>query len=234
MKKDLTILKVKELKDNNKRFNNLDDRLLKPPFLLILQGSVRSGKSNLIMNFIYNDNMYHNVFDQIIFISPTIHQDMTLDKLREDDEIIKLDNPEDLDDILKKIEESQLDVNDQKPENEREHLLIIIDDCLGYINKGSYLNNLCTRYRHYRLSLIITSQDFRSIPNKIRQNASGYIIWKTNNKKEHDKILEEFGGLFEDFEKHYLTATNKPYNFLFMNLRNLSLHHNFDKQLFIK
>jgi len=233
MKKDLTILKVKELKDNNKRFDNIDDRLLKPPFLLILQGSVRSGKSNLIMNFIYNDNMYHNVFDQIIFISPTIHQDITLDKLREDDEIIKLDNPEDLDDILKNIVESQNE-NKQKPKNEKEHLLIIIDDCLGYITPASYLSQLCTRYRHYGLSLIISSQNFRSLPFKIRQNASGYIIWKTNNKKEYDKILEEFGGLFEDFEKHYLTATNKPYNFLFMNLRNLSLHHNFDKQLFIK
>ena len=229
MKKDLTILKVKQLINNDKRFDKLDDRLLKPPFLMILQGSVRSGKSNLIMNIIYNDNMYSKMFDQIIFISPTIHQDMTLEKLREDEEIIKLDNPEDLDNILMKIVESQ-----EEPENEKEHLLIIIDDCLGYINKGSYLNNLCTRYRHYRLSLIISSQDFRSIPNKIRQNATGYIIWKTNNKKEYNKIIEEFGGLFPDFEKYYITATDKPYNFLFMNLRNLSLYHNFDEQLFIK
>jgi hypothetical protein len=229
MKKDLTILKVKQLNNNNKRFDKLDERLLKPPFLWIFQGSVRSGKSNLVMNILYNDNMYHKIFDQVIFISPTIHQDLTLEKLREDDEIIKLDNPEELDNILKKIVESQ-----EEPENEKEHLLIIIDDCLGYIKSGSYLNFLCTRYRHYRLSLIITSQDFRSIPNKIRQNASGYIIWKTNNKKELDKITQEFGGMFRDFDKHYNEATDKPYNFIYMNLRDLSLHHNFDKLLYIK
>ncbi len=226
MIKDLTILKVKQTNSNLKRFDKLDDRLLKPPFLLILQGSVRSGKSNLIMNVIYNDNMYHKAFDQVIFISPTIHQDLTLEKMREDDEIIKLDDPEDLDDILKKIVDSQ-----QEEENENDHLLLVIDDCLGYIKPASYLNFLCTRYRHYRLSLIITSQDFRSIPNKIRQNATGYIIWKTNNKKELNKILEEFGSLFEGFEKHYKEATDKPYNFLFMNLRNLSLYHNFDTLL---
>jgi hypothetical protein len=229
MIKDLTILKVKQTNSNLKRFDKLDDRLLKPPFLLIFQGSVRSGKSNLIMNMIYNDNMYHKAFDQVIFISPTIHQDLTLEKMREDDEIIKLDDPEDLDDILKKIVDSQ-----QEEENENDHLLLVIDDCLGYIKSGSYLNFLCTRYRHYRLSLIITSQDFRSIPNKIRQNATGYIIWKTNNQKELDKIIQEFGGMFKDFLLYYNEATDKPYNFLFMNLRNLSLYHNFDKLLYIK
>lgn len=229
MKKDLTILKVKQLNNNNKRFDNLDDRLIKPPFLILFQGNVKSGKSNLVMNILYNTNLYHKIFDQVIFISPTIHQDLTLEKMTEDEEIIKLDNPEDLDDILKNIVASQ-----EEPENKNDHLLIIIDDCLGYIKSGSYLNFLCTRYRHFRLSLIITSQDFRSIPNKIRQNASAYIIWRTNNKKELNKILEEFGGVFEDFEKHYKEATDKPYNFLFMNLRNLSLYHNFDKLLYIK
>jgi hypothetical protein len=230
MKKDLTILKVKQHNNNNKRFDNLDDRLLKPPFLLICQGSVKSGKSNFLMNIIYNDNMYHKVFDQVIYISPTIHQDPILEKLREDDEIIKLDNPEDLDNILKKIVKSQ-----EEPENKDDHLLIIIDDSLGYIKPGnSYLNFLSTRYRHYRLSLLITSQDFRSIPNKIRQNATGYIFWKCNNRKELNKIIEEFAGLFENFEEHYKEATDNSFNFLFMNLRDLSLNHNFDKLLYIK
>jgi hypothetical protein len=229
MKKDLTILKVKQLNNNNKRFDKLDDRLLKPPFLWIFQGNVKSGKSNLVMNVIYNDNMYHKIFDQVIFISPTIHQDLTLEKLREDDEIIKLDNPEEMDNILKKIVESQ-----EKPENKDDHLLIIIDDCLGFIKSGSYLTFLATRYRHSRVSLLLTSQDFRSVPNIIRANASGYIIFKTSNKKEYKKLEDEFGSLFPNFEELYEICTNKLYSFMFINLRNLNVYSDFEKLVYSK
>jgi hypothetical protein len=223
---NLTILKVKDLLDDDKRFDHLNTTLLKPPFMMVINGSVRSGKSNLLVNLIYNNNFYHNCFDNIVYISPTIHLDRTLQHL-EDDDVLKVDDPEQLDTVLKSVVESQ-------QSNKTEHTLVIIDDCLGFIKRKSYLTYLSTRYRHHKISLIITSQDFRSIPNIIRTNASAYIIFKTNNAKEYDKLQYEFGGLFQDFKKYYEEATDKPYNFLFVNLRTLALYHDFGKLLYQK
>lgn len=71
------------------------------------------------------------------------------------DDIIKID--EDLDElnsILDEIKEQQ----NQIPEDLRENILIVIDDCLGFLKKG--FANLCSRYRHYKISMIVTSQAF--------------------------------------------------------------------------
>jgi len=223
------ILKVKITEDDNdKKFNKLHPHLLKPPFLGIIQGSVRCGKSNLIMNIIYNKNFYKNYFDKVIFISPTSLNDKTLHHLADDDDIVKInDNLENLDEILKTIVE-------EKAEDEEEikkHWLLLLDDCLGYVKHKSYLSYLCTRYRHYKISLLITSQSFRSIGNIIRTNATFYLLFKSNNKKEINKFDEEFSSLFKHFMQCYEEATSKPYNFLYVDLRNLKLYQNFENLL---
>jgi hypothetical protein len=224
---ELKILKVKDLIEKDTRFDKLNPVLLKPPFLLVINGSVRSGKSNLIVNLIYNNNFYKKIFDNIVYISPTVYIDNTLQHL-DDDDVLKFDNPEKLDDILKTVVESQNEDNHKK-----EHTLIIIDDCLP-LKRGSYLTYLATRYRHFRISLIITSQDYRSVPNIIRANASGYLIFKTSNKKEYKKLEDEFGSLFENFEELYEMCTNKLYSFMFINLRNLNVYSDFEKLVYKK
>lgn len=221
------ILRVKSKAEHSEKFKSLLKPLLKPPFILIPCGSVRTGKSTLVMNFIYNREFYHEMFDKVIFISPTAHNDLTLTHLAEDDEVIKItEDLENLDDILKTIVETK-----QEDEEEREkHYLIILDDCMGLIKPKSYATYLCTRYRHYKLSLIITCQSFRSLNNVIRTNASGYLIFKTNNKKEYDKMEAEFGGLYKHFEELYNYATEEPYSFLFLNLRDVTAHKNFESE----
>jgi hypothetical protein len=224
---ELKILKVKDLIEKDTRFDKLNPVLLKPPFLLVINGSVRSGKSNLIVNLIYNNNFYKKIFDNIVYISPTVYIDNTLQHL-DDDDVLKFDNPEKLDDILKTVVESQ-----NEDSHKKEHTLIIIDDCLP-LKRGSYLTYLATRYRHFRISLIITSQDYRSVPNIIRANASGYLIFKTSNKKEYKKLEDEFGSLFENFEELYEMCTNKLFSFMFINLRNLNVYSDFEKLVYKK
>ena len=225
---ELEILKVKSELEYNKKFEDIHIHLLKPPFIFVLSGSVRTGKSTLIMNLIYNKNFYQNKFDKIIFISPTSLNDLTLQHLSTDDEILKVaENLDKLDDILKAI----VDDKDSDEESRADHYLIILDDCLGFIKPKSYASFLCSRYRHFKISLIFTCQNFRILPPIIRTNATAYIIFKTPNKKEYKKYVEEFEGIFEDFEKLYKEATEKPYNFLYLDLRNVKAYHNFQKLL---
>lgn len=239
--KNLDILKVKNANEmkNQKQFKDLHENLLRPPFLLVVNGNVRTGKSNLMMNLIYNQSFYKDYFDSIFFVSPTVMNDETLQHLREDDDIVKLsENLENIDEIVKTIVESKQendnDDKDSSEETEKKHWLLVLDDCLGFIKQRSYISFLCTRYRHYKISIIISSQNFRSIPNVIRQNSSGYLIFKTTNNKEYNKIEDEMGGLLPDFEKLYEIATDKPYNFLFIDLRHIRAYHNFKDLLYSK
>jgi hypothetical protein len=223
---NLDILKVKAQIEHHKKFDKIDKRLIKPPFLGVLNGSVRTGKSTILMNLIYNANFYKGLFDKIIFISPTVNNDLTLTHLHDDDDILKInDKLEDLDSILKAVIQAKEDDDDEKDK----FYLIILDDCLGYIKPRSYATYLCSRYRHYKISMIFTSQSFRSIPNIIRTNATFYLLFNTTNKKEYNKYIEEFSGLFKNFGDMYSEATFKPYNFLFLDLRNIKAYHNFDK-----
>jgi len=214
----LEILPVKT--EPNKNKHKIPSILPQPPFLLTIQAPVRSGKSNLIMNLIYR--WYKNLFEDIYFISPTVKNDKTLKILYKDDDIMKIDEDLDqLDSILDEIKDQQ----DKTPEDLRENILICIDDCLGFLKKG--FANLCSRYRHYKISMIVTSQSFRSVPVICRVNSSHYILFKTNNQKELEKIEEEFGGNYKNFLDMYTDATSKRYNFLYLNQESGTCHRNF-------
>lgn len=226
----LEILPVKKLKmdeDNNVK-KKIHDHLLKPPFLLILCAPVRSGKSNMIMNLIYNDRFYKGIFDHIVYISPTVDNDKTLSFLREDDDIVKISqNLEDGKAIIDALIKLQTD------DDNKESMLVVFDDMLGNL-KAKDFGNFCSRYRHYRISMIITTQNFRSLPPTCRNNATGYVIFKTNNGKEYSKIHEELSGSFKRFDSLYNQATKKKYNFLYLDLESIKAYHNFDKLLWSK
>jgi len=230
--KKLNILQVKNKNnDDEKRFKDIDYRLPKPPFLGVINGTVRCGKSTLLMNLLYNDSFYKDVFDEVVFISPTCLNDMTLTHLRDDEEITKIcDNLHDIDLILKSL----VDIQKSKIDQKNNHMLIILDDMLGYIKPRSYLAFLCTRYRHFKISLIISSQSFRSIPNVVRTNASFYIIFSSTNNKEIGKQDEEFDGLFPNFKTLLKKATDKPYNFLYLDLKKVRAFIGFDDIMYEK
>ena len=58
----------------------------------------------------YNNNFYRDMFEKIVFISPTSINDKTLHHLAEDEDILKItDDLEDLDTILKTIVEQKLE-----------------------------------------------------------------------------------------------------------------------------
>ena len=71
----LKIYKVKDLEDTSK-YPPLNPILPQPPFLLIGYGSVRSGKSNTLINLMRRDDMYGtDYFDDVLVISNTALND---------------------------------------------------------------------------------------------------------------------------------------------------------------
>ena len=223
--KDITKESIEDKKIRN-RYNELLPRI---PFLMLIIAPVRSGKSVLLMNLIYR--MYNACFDQIVYISPTVSHDKSTRMLWEDDDIIKVDeNLNQIDAIVEGIVDNQKD----KHESDRKHVLVVLDDCLGLFSKNGYLMNLCSRFRHYKISIVFTTQAFKSVPPIVRNNATSVMMFKTANDAEKKKIFEEYAGNYPKFDSIYEQATREKFNFLYLDQEKIKAYHNFDTLLYSK
>jgi hypothetical protein len=232
-KNDLKILQVKKLNKADD-YPNIKHPLPSPPFTLALIAPTKSGKSNLIVNLLKNSYFgYDDVFKEIYYISPTVGIDETLRSINEDDDIIKINEEDDLkflDDILNDIVKTQK----AKSKEDREPVLIVLDDCLDYLKKSKRLDSLPSYSRHYNISIIITTQVYNALPTKLRKNSSGYLIARIYNNKDLQNIEEEIGANFMDFRENYEKATKEKYSFLYVDNRNIELWKNFDELLWQK
>lgn len=233
MKDDINIYPVKielneEEKILKKKWDVLPETLPHDNFILLMMAPPRSGKSVLIMNLLFNEIFnYKKLYDKIIFISPTLLNDKTLKYVVEDDDIIKIheyDDISNIDGIIKGI------IDDQK--ETKQHTLIILDDMVGQLgNNNKELNTLATRYRHFNISMIITSQNYKSFGVLLRNCASHWIFFKTNMLKEQGKIFEDMNS-YPNFKELYNKATNERYSFIYIDQNNLKVYKKFNELLY--
>jgi len=236
-------LDVLKLKDVKKKINKLDDKLHphlpRHAFLMLMIAPPRSGKSALIANLLANPSFYNALeyWDEVFYVSPTQKFDRTtMHYLPKLDNVIQIDDEDTLnrlDIFLKEIMDDQmkrLDEDDPKTGKKKnmQRILIILDDCLGYLNTNNALPNICTRYRHYNMSFIITSQSFRRLPLVIRNCANQVVFFKMNNEQEVEKLFEEYGSAYHNnFVQIAKKITSQKYNFVYLNHDELKLYKNF-------
>jgi hypothetical protein len=233
MNHPLRILKVKT--GNKKTDFDLPKPFPQNHFSMLITAPSRSGKSVSLINMLYNPNInLKRQFNEVIFISPTLFLDKTLNAIVKDDDIIKISDDEDLenlDTILKEIIKTQK----EEDEEDRKNILIICDDMIDYMKKSKVLGNLFTKNRHYSISIILTAQAYRDAYSpKIRKNATCHMIFKMYNKKDIDAINEEIFSGFENGLEYYKKAIEQPYSFLFCNCRDMELYERFETKLWSK
>ena len=221
---------TKEEKEYMKKWDILPNIFPKNNFIMLIHAPPRSGKSVLIMNMIYNDTFkLKKVFDKIVFLSPTLENDKTLRHLYNDDDVIKIYDYKDLENIDGIISGI---LDDQKENNSKESVLLILDDCVGLLgNNSTELNRLCTRYRHFNISMIITSQNYKSFGVLMRNCASHWVFFNTQMLKERKKICEDMNS-YPNFEGHYNKAVEKRYSFIYIDMNELKLYKKFDELLY--
>jgi hypothetical protein len=195
----------------------LHPHLPQPPALVLLCSPIKTGKSTLVSNLLLNSHFYgQDYFDQTYIISNTIHADDTSRFLKQ-----AYDCHDHYDDSL--IEEIVHRQN-QFEKKDMPEIAIVLDDVLGSIKNGAYVNKLSTRFRHYNIKLLLFStQVFRSVSNIIRQNCTSLIVGSPfANKSELLKIAEEYGEMFggpEQFLHIYRLATPERYDFMYCDLQ---------------
>lgn len=203
------------------------------PFLMGIVAPPRSGKSNLLMTLIGASHMYgREYFQEIYVFSPSQCFDATtryvLPKLDNVIQIDDIDQLENADILVKSIMMSQ---SKEEPE-ERPKVLCIFDDMAGTLEKNKQLQKLCTKYRHYGISIIISLQQFKSIPVMIRNSLTCFIMFNIPSSKEFEKISDEILDRFPNGQELAQYATKRRYEFMFANIEKATMHRNFDELLY--
>jgi hypothetical protein len=208
------VFKVKD-PDPDDRFSDIHPHLPQPPSLLLIIGSVKQGKSNLLVNLLCNPDMYKDKFDIVKIISNTLNADpkgKLMNKYFDCEDHYNDEMITDLIDSQKKYEDF-----------ERPTVALVLDDILTKdFKKTNAVSFLATRFRHYGIGLLaFTTQSFRAVSGLIRNNSSDVIIMKQQNNKELEKINEEYGDMFPNiFMDLYKKAIeDAPYSFLYLDLQ---------------
>lgn len=215
--------------------SDLHEHLLEPCFNALLIAPTACGKSSVVLNLLMNDNFYRKSFDKVYYFSPSVMIDKTLKAVAQDDDIIKIHEDEDLekaDDYLKVIVQGQKELKEK--DEDMPHILVIYDDMLQYLKTSSYIGTLFTKSRHYNISCIITSQNYRSVPLKCRNNSQMILVFKLYNEGEVTKLDEEIGVNFPHWLDWYKEATKDRYSFLYCDLRHMRLFKCFTDLLWSK
>ena len=113
--------------------------------------------------------------------------------------------------------------------------LWILDDlacCNSAVNKNktTLLDRLFMMGRHYKISLIITTQKYKQLPPTMRVNASHTIAFALSNITERKSFLNDHSHI-KSIEQKYDIATSKPYHFLYINKPKMKTFHNFVEEL---
>ncbi len=193
--------------------------LQKPPFVSIIVGGKGSGKTTSCINELCRSNMYgerkneEDIFEDIIIYSGTLGSDSTSRHLVKKATMVSSTyDDESLGNIV--------DYQRAKEKKDRRHICIIADDIASMIkSRDSELYKLTSTHRHHLTSIYYLVQNWKMLPPVARSNASNFHIYRVPSSKEQEKIFEDLGflGNKKMIKDLYDYATNKPYNFLFVN-----------------
>lgn len=225
------------LKDpEEQEYQPIGEKLLKPPFVYALIGTRMVGKTTLMMSLTMREfPFYLGAFDRIILISPTLGVDTST---RELVNYIGEENTFDYYDDA--IIDGIIHHNKSLPKPLREKILVIGDDlpAMGIPMNAKIYTTLSCAGRHYGISTMLISQILRGnnigLPPACRNNIEGYFIFRNSNQKQLNNIYEELGhfGSPSNIEAMYEdTVGGRPYQFLYLNSRNLKAYRNLDEEI---
>tara|TARA_Y100000401_G_C8323657_1_gene226878 strand:- start:23 stop:769 length:747 start_codon:yes stop_codon:yes gene_type:complete len=206
--------------------------------LFIIYGSKGTSKTTLLMNLLYNPNFYESQFSMKYYIAPTIYSDNNLFPARSDPDAILIDKYSD--EAINEIVKNQT-IGDDMTIDDIMFSALILEDALadgGTSSNNSAIAKLTTIMRHRFLNVFIVAQTVNQIASVIRSQANIIFLKKIRSTKELDKFESQYASMIggeKYFRKMYNYVFSKPENkfdFLYIDLDNFRVYHNFDKILY--
>jgi hypothetical protein len=194
----------------------------KAPFSLMISGRSGSGKTNVLINILTNENLLKNYFHYTIVFSPTAGKyDDSYKPLNLPAESFK--NDFSADDLNTLIENRKALIDKKGIEwvvrNSR--VLLIMDDVIAnrdFLNSPEALK-MFALLRHYQCSICVLVQSYNKLPRALRINANATIVFPST-QSEIEVLLEELtpaGITKRDFQKVIDYATSGKHDFLYIN-----------------
>ena len=192
---------------------------------IVLTAKRNSGKSQLMRYIILMSKHY---FKKIFVICPTEQINHFYKGLIKDENIFDSYNEQWVENLMQRMAKE----NDGKTDKEASHVLLILDDCCSDTNfhQSKTLKQLFTKGRHYKISLMITSQYPYHIPPICRVNCDFIAVGQLNTQGIEILTKEFLMGEItkKDFLKMYYDSTNN-YKFLLINNNSSSDNSNLDE-----
>lgn len=184
------------------------DKYIKLPSILLAIGHCHSGKTVAVQYTIKT----LKAFDFIIVLSNTAMFNGDYDFLKKMGIDHRIYNGSQCDKVFKtvmKIQEFAI---------EKKRVCIVCDDILGSLTNSKTFLKISSTYRHFNISLFLTSQFVNSQNTIIRELANYCFIFESRTDSSRKAIYQSyFGdcGTFTDFKR--LFTGLKPYQFFFLD-----------------
>ena len=176
------------------------------PSLIILASRPGGGKTTLIKFEFYKGAQKKSYDCAIIF---TKNIDDKFEEVIKEDYIYYNYTDKNLAKILK-----------YQNENPSNRLLLIFDDIIGSLDFNSPLITiLVTRYRHFNIGLIFSTQYLFKIPPPIRECTSKASIFYQEMKKSMNACYETYGESMKSYKAfaNYVTQNTEDHKFIVVN-----------------
>lgn len=187
----------------------LRDNLLPQPLRCLIVGSSGCGKTNLLLNLIYNHNGV--LFKNLYVFSKSIEQPAYIELRKKYMDVEKKLN--------KTIAYFYNNCDDIPPLEEcRKNSLVVFDDCL--MEKQDVIKDYFIRGRHRKLSCVYLSQSYGRVDMQVIRNNLNLLCVFKQNKHYTKRIYDDFVGVdtsYKNFEKMCEKCWKEPYGFLTIN-----------------
>lgn len=203
-------------------------------FIWVLCGSGGSGKTNLLLNFFSNKDLYRCKFANIFYICPqSSFLSVANHPFQEhsEDKIYHELNEEVLGEINKKLKEIKIE-NTEEVYQDYQYNCCIIDDMADGLKEAGVqrkLNEMLIKARHLSCAFIFTLQSYYYFPKILRKQITNITIFKPKNSEEWESIAKELLHVKKDNALIlYDYIFDKPYMHLDIDTVSDKLYKNFN------
>lgn len=192
------------------------------PCNISICGSTQSGKTYLTKK-ILKEQLLSQV-DALIILSPTLDLSGDWDEFQENDDmskgklIKKFSNKSEFEGIINEILQQNESLIKNFSKKDAPDVLIILDDCVGLslMRPNKLLDNLSTRSRHLKVSIMVLAQKITAIPRIFRLNCKYFHVFQMTQFSELERFLEELcsKSIRKQVREHINQIYNQAYNYI--------------------